>query len=221
MIPETILEDPLSYLPRTAIQEYKRGQVIYDRDSPNARLHLVIKGYVKVVRFSGKSEIVINLCQVDDFFGEPALVPAQGEEEAVTVEPSDIMSWPVQMIPDLISRNPALGFALLQRLAGRCVDLGERITELSSDSTCARLGKTLLHLADRIGDEGPCYTDIRTLAPISHKLLSQYIGTTREAVTHCMNDFRRQGLVSYSRRNVTIRCEALREALGLPRTPKP
>ncbi len=31
------------------------------------------------------------------------------------------------------------------------------------------------------------------MMPLTHELLSQYVGTSREIVTHYMNQFRRQG----------------------------
>ena len=70
------LEDPLSYLPRTLVAEYRNGGVIYGFDSLNTHVHLVIDGYVLITRKSGNTEAVMNLCQPDEFFGESSLVEA-------------------------------------------------------------------------------------------------------------------------------------------------
>ena len=57
---------------------------------------------------------------------------------------------------------------------------------LSADSTSRRLAKALLYLAQRFGhEERESPSAIRT-PPFSHKLLAQYIGSTRAAVTRAL-----------------------------------
>jgi CRP-like cAMP-binding protein len=48
------------------------------------------------------------------------------------------------------------------------------------------------------------------MMPFTHELLSQYVGTSREVVTHFMNQFRRQGCLSYSRKGIFLRPDALK-----------
>jgi CRP/FNR family cyclic AMP-dependent transcriptional regulator len=50
--------------------------------------------------------------------------------------------------------------------------------------------------------------------PLTHELVAQFVGTSREIVTHYMNQFRRQGYLQYSRQRIILHCEALREWLG-------
>jgi len=47
------------------------------------------------------------------------------------------------------------------------------------------------------------------MAPFTHEMLAQYVGTSREIVTHYMSQFRRDGLVRYSRAGIAIHCAAL------------
>jgi CRP/FNR family transcriptional regulator, cyclic AMP receptor protein len=46
--------------------------------------------------------------------------------------------------------------------------------------------------------------------PLTHTLLSRYVGASREVVTHHMNGFRRRGLVNYSRAGISFHCNSLR-----------
>jgi CRP-like cAMP-binding protein len=126
------------------------------------------------------------------------------------------MSWPADTVRELIQKNPKLGVALTQLLANRCRDLAERVATLSADSTARRLAKALFEVSFRMGQPDPEAREARRLPPLSHKLLAQYIGTRREAVTHCMNRFRREGLVSYSRRGLVVYTKELQEWLNLP-----
>jgi CRP/FNR family transcriptional regulator, cyclic AMP receptor protein len=51
------------------------------------------------------------------------------------------------------------------------------------------------------------------MMPLTHELLSQYVGTSREIVTHYMNQFRRQGYLRYSRRGMSLYRDAMRNWL--------
>ncbi len=52
------------------------------------------------------------------------------------------------------------------------------------------------------------------MMPLTHELLSQYVGTSREIVTHCMNQFRREHCVHYSRKDgILVYRDALKEWL--------
>jgi CRP-like cAMP-binding protein len=48
------------------------------------------------------------------------------------------------------------------------------------------------------------------MTPFTHELLSQYVGTSREIVTHYMNQFRRQGYLKYSRKGIVLYRDAFR-----------
>ena len=51
------------------------------------------------------------------------------------------------------------------------------------------------------------------MVPFTHELLSQYVGTSREMVTHYMNQFRRQGYLRYSRKGIILYKDAFKEWL--------
>ena len=50
--------------------------------------------------------------------------------------------------------------------------------------------------------------------PVTHQLLSEYVGTSREIVTSHMNHFRNEGLLRYSRTGINIDTHALQGRLG-------
>jgi CRP/FNR family transcriptional regulator, cyclic AMP receptor protein len=53
------------------------------------------------------------------------------------------------------------------------------------------------------------------IGPFTHELLAQHVGTSREVVTYYMNQFRNEGYIEYSRKNVKVRPGALRQWLLL------
>ena len=91
------------------------------------------------------------------------------------------------------------------------MDFGSRIESFSVDNIARRLARALIRFSERLGhqtEDGSVQ-----MIPFTHELLSQYVGTSREIVTHYMNQFRRQGYLRYSRKGILLHRDALREWL--------
>ncbi len=214
--PQRALEDPLAHLPCSTILEYRKGQVIYNQDQPSTSIYLVIDGKVKVCRLADDGrQVVVDIYQPDEFFGESAFLGlAQRTEIAVALENTKVMTWTTNEIEEITMKRPKLAIALLQLLVQRSMDFGYRIESFSVDNIARRLARTLIRFSERLGsknDDGSVQ-----MIPFTHELLSQYVGTSREIVTHYMNQFRRQGYLRYSRKGIMLYRDALREWLKQP-----
>jgi len=207
------IEDPLAYLPRKSITSYKKGQIIFTQGQSATGLHLVVKGLVKVfIPKNGSCSLVLDILPAEEFFGESGILGCpEREDSAVALEKTDLMSWNTQEIEEQMERQPRLGIALIQKLTNRVVDLEHRLESSALDLTPRRVARCLLRFAERLGKEGS--DGARHLPPLSHQLISEYAGTSREVVTFNMNRLRQQGYVQYSRRGITVHLQALREEL--------
>jgi CRP/FNR family transcriptional regulator len=215
-VPQRALEDPLAHLPCSSILEYRKGQVIYSQDQPSTSLYLVIDGKVKVCRLAEDGrQVVVDIYQTDEFFGESAFLnSAAREEQAVALENTKAMTWSTAEIEDLVTRRPRLAIALMQILVQRSVEFGHRIESFSVDNIARRLARTLIRFSQRLGQNAE--DGSVQMMPFTHELLSQYVGTSREIVTHYMNQFRRQGYLRYSRKGILLYHDALKEWLRQP-----
>ena len=207
------LEDPLAHLPCSTILEYRKGQTIYSQEQPSSSIYLVIDGKVKVCRLADDGrQVVVDIYQPDEFFGESAFVAqSQRTELAVALENTKVMTWGVSEIEDIATRRPKLGIAFVQLLVERSMDFGSRIESFSVDNIARRLARALIRFSERLGhqtEDGSVQ-----MIPFTHELLSQYVGTSREIVTHYMNQFRRQGYLRYSRKGILLHRDAMREWL--------
>jgi CRP/FNR family transcriptional regulator len=211
--PQKALEDPLAFLSCSIIAEYKKGRLIYDRDQPSTSIYLVIEGKVKVSRMGDDGrQVVVDIYQPDEFFGESAILNLlHRSEQAVALDNTRLMAWSGAEIEDMVEKRPRLAVALLQILAQRSSDFTERIESLSADNIVRRLARSLIRFADREGARGD--NGSARMAPLTHELLAQYVGTSREIVTHYMNQFRKQGYLQYSRRGIVLDRNALGEWL--------
>jgi len=197
-------------LPCSNVLEYGKGEVIYSHDQPHSDLYLVLSGMVKVTRVSNQgSQLLVDLYGTDEFFGEAAFVdPLQAFERASAHHHTTVMAWKAHDIEDLIQKRPRLAIALLQTFGQRAVNLLQRLESLSTDRIDKRLALSLIRFAERLGkpqEDGSIQMD-----PLTHEVLAQYVGTSRELITCHMTKFRKDGYLSYSRRAIVVYADALK-----------
>ena len=205
--PHAPLEDPLAYLPCSHVVGYRKSQVIYNQNEPSTSIYLVLEGKVKVFRQEEGHPVLVNICQTDEFFGESAFLhfrlrPEPRPEHAMALENTKLMTWTASEVEKVVMRKPRLGVALLQMLAQRTVEFTRRIESFCADDVARRLACCLISLSERMGT--PAEDGSVRMPHITHELLSEHIGTTREVVSHCMIQFRKQGYLQYSRKGMVL-----------------
>ncbi len=205
--------DPLVYLPRARIQEFKKESMIYEPNRPADHLYLVISGRVRIYycAYDG-TQTLLRIASVEQFFGEACLMTGSvSEEHAIAMEVTQVMAWTPAEIEDRIQRDPMLGLALIEYCAGHNLVLQERVVGMAALKTGTRVALSLIQLADSMGKPTP-EGKIR-IRGLTHQSIADYAGTSREIVTSEMNRLRRSGHLSYSRGQLDISKEALRELL--------
>jgi CRP/FNR family transcriptional regulator, cyclic AMP receptor protein len=197
-------EDILALLPVSTVVEYRKGKIIYGPDQPPTSIYLLVAGTVRLSHIADDGyELIVELIRPDEVFGESAFLNlARSSERATAHEDTKVMVWPVSAIEELITKRPPLALALLQISAQRNADFAQRIESLAIDNIERRLARTLIRLSKRLG--APAEDGSIRLIPITHQLLSQHIGTSREVVSSHMNRFRKKGYLDYTRRRIVL-----------------
>ena len=206
------VHDALTYLPRTGLQEFRKGELVYDATKPSDNLYLVLAGRLKIYRtaLDGTRTLLRIVCP-EDFFGETSLVPAgrTARNSAVALEATQVMSWTSDRIAEQVEREPRLALALIEYF-GRCNEAHrERVRAAAGYRTGMRLAFALTELARSAGTQT---TDgSYRVSGLTHQTIGEYVGTTREIITVEMNRLRRLGFLEYSRRQIEIHSTALLE----------
>src|ERR1700722_2800363 len=105
--------DPLAYLPCSPITDYNGGEAIYTDNQDATRIFLIVDGKVKISRHARGTEVVVDVYQSDEFFGESALAGLPRRmETAVTLEQTRVMSWSSDEIEENVILRPRLAVAL-------------------------------------------------------------------------------------------------------------
>ena len=209
-----LFEDPIAHLTCSRVSEYQKQAVIYSPLQPSTHLYMILQGTVNVYCMGDAGrEVTVDIYHADEFFGESALLNSSNlREGAVALEQNTrIMGWPGSVVEELMVERPLLSIALLRMLAQRCTGSVRRMESLASESVERRMARTLVHFSERLG----CAMEDRSfqMMPITHELISRYVGTTRELATWYMNQFRRQGYLRYSRKGIVVYPDAMRALL--------
>ena len=88
----SIGEDPLTYLPRKPVQEFRKDRVIYSLLQPCDRLYLVVLGRVKVsTRAEDGYETTARIVCAEGLFGEAVLAGGNPRESAIALDTTSVM----------------------------------------------------------------------------------------------------------------------------------
>jgi len=204
--------DIAALLPRKPQQEFPRKHVVYGPGQPCAGLYLVRSGRILITNsVDGASPTVTRIVGPNGLFGEGLLIGAPGSlESALVLDQVRVFSWGRTEVEQQITRDPRLGLALVRYFVQRCADLNSRIEALAFRRTTERVMLNLLHLAETLGT--PSNGHLR-LAPLTHQAIAEYVGTSREIVTSHMSEFRRAGMLDYSRKYIDVNATLMRQAL--------
>jgi CRP-like cAMP-binding protein len=204
-------EDPLTYLPRKPVREIGRGRVIYDADNPSSELFVVILGRVKITNHAEDgAQTTARIICTEGLFGERCLIGSSGAVETATaLDTVSLMSWSRLELEAYIEQEPRLGIALAQYIVRQCLSLQDRIESMAIYKTRERVMLSLLQLARELGTPMPDGA-LRTRS-LTHRTIAEFVGTSREIVSVQMNRLRRLGLIRYSRKNIDIYVNELRD----------
>src|SRR5205085_8700424 len=124
------------------------------------------------------------------------------QEHARALDDTKLMVWSAQDFADIVVARPVLAVAMLQIFVQRLTALSRRVESLAQDNVLERLARSLVRFSSRMGRPVP--GGAVSMPPLPHTVLAQYVGTSREIVTHYMNDFRTRGFLTYSRKEIVI-----------------
>jgi CRP-like cAMP-binding protein len=200
-------------LPGGDVRKHYNEELIYRPETGSQNLYLVIDGQVTVARMTDpRNPVIVEICRPGDFFGEAALLGQTGQREAaIAIQDVTLRIWSPEAIEEMLEKQPRLAMLLYRALAQRLSALEARITSLAVDKVPQRLARALILLSDRLGHTRK--DGDNEMPALTHGVLAQYVGTSREIVTHHMNKLRRGQYIDYSRKAILVRTGALAASL--------
>jgi CRP/FNR family cyclic AMP-dependent transcriptional regulator len=192
--------------PRCTLVRYRRGARIVRRGVAGQALYVIAQGQVKGTLTSpvGDGEFVIALLWPGDSFGECSVLECPGAVgNAVAMTDVQLLAVPRADMLALLERCPALRLRLLGAIIDKfrtALDLNLSLRFLDIPE---RLYQRMLYLArfdSRRDEEG-----LHIHHGLSQQELADSIGVSREALNKVIGDWKREGLVEWSRGYILVR----------------
>ena len=147
----------------------------------------------------------------EGLFGECSLVDADGQGRAIPLDRVEVMAWSRAEIQHQIEAVPRLGLALLEEFVMATHDLEDRVQAMATRKIPERVMLSLLQLQRTLGER--LADGAMRMAGLTHMVIAEHVGTSREIVSAQMSRLRRLGMIRYSRRYIEIDCQAIEQAL--------
>ncbi len=200
-----------SFAEITREHRYGKGTVIVSEGDPGDALYLVRSGEVKVtlVAEDGR-EVILGVLGVGSHFGELSLI--DGRPRSAHVIATATSSLLVLRRADFrrrVEAQPQVAWALLMELSRRLRQADGTIGSLVLLDVPGRVARVLVEHAT----PGEPATLVK---PLTHQLIAQMVGASRETVSRAMSEFQEKGWISVLRRKITIVDRTALEARARP-----
>jgi len=178
----------------STVREFKRGETIFEQDSPSA-FYAITAGRVKIFKLmpNGKDLILEVFGPGDPLGAVAAYMDRPFPATASALEDTTCVVIPRPAFFRLLEQNPTLVRGLLLGLTTRLVELTNRLAELTGGRIEPRFARLFLKLAEQMGREDRGGTFI-PLA-LSRQELADMTGTTIETCIRIMSRWGKQDTV--------------------------
>ncbi len=176
-------------------RRFRRGQTIFQKDDPGSYMMAVLSGRVRIGAISLEDkEITLNMIDAGEVFGEIALLDGKPRSaDATAIEDSHLLVIERRHFVPYLEGDKDLALRLLAVLCERLRQTSETLGDFVMFDLPARLGRTLIKLADDYGR--PLGQGIRIGIKLSQNDLSRLVASSRESVNKQMRAWEDEGLV--------------------------
>lgn len=186
-----------SLLANAKVRTYPKGQIIlYEGENPTDAF-VVKSGAVKIYDIDEDgNEKILHVVKALGIFPVIFMFGTAGQTSTfyTTVADSELYVLSRADFEQRLTTDPALVLYCLRWFAGEVQEMMRRMSSLEKTSTRDKLIATLGYLS-RQHCEGAKAGWKKVTFPISHQLLADMIGVTRESTTMVMKDLQKEKLV--------------------------
>jgi CRP-like cAMP-binding protein len=179
----------------STVREFKRGETIFDQDSPSEAFYAITAGRVKIFKLmpNGKDLILEVFGPGDPLGAVAAYMGRPFPATASALEDTTCVVIPRPAFFRLLEQHPSLVRGLLLGLTTRLVELTNRLAELTGGRIEPRFARLFLKLADQMGrsERGGFFIPLA----LSRQELADMTGTTIETCIRIMSRWGKQDIV--------------------------
>jgi CRP/FNR family cyclic AMP-dependent transcriptional regulator len=183
----------------TVTRSYPKDSIILFEGEQAEALYVVLSGRVKVVYVSEDGrEVILGTRDKSDFFGETALLDdLPNPAHVIAMQDTELLVLRREEFRRCLSEMPGMSLGLLRALSRRLRSQDDMIRGLVLLDVRGRVARLILDLAER--NDG-------TAVPkgITHNLIAQMVGASRETVSRTLRELTTEGLLQVTGRRIAV-----------------
>jgi CRP/FNR family transcriptional regulator, cyclic AMP receptor protein len=163
------------------VKKYKKGAYIY---APPTRMNYIceiVSGAVKLGCFSDKEDVIHELLEPGEFFGNFRYLPGKPfAEHSRTIVASEVRLYEIDFFKDIINRDPVTSDWFMATITSRWCKTECRLQEITSYEPRQRIRRLYQQLSRPVVDAYQQVYQLNDL--ITFKEMADLTGTTRQLV---------------------------------------
>jgi CRP/FNR family cyclic AMP-dependent transcriptional regulator len=190
------------------MQHVSRKEILYFPTEASDNIYILKEGKVKIYRRApdGK-EIILNIINPGELFGELGIVGQQEREEVAEVlQDAVLCTITLKDMMELMQCMPSLNMEILKRLGTRVKKVQNRLESLICKNAEQRIRSLIKEAArdyGRIIAGNPEQIEVKL--GLTHADIAKLTGTCRQSVSSFFRHLEKQGIIKYDRRRIYIK----------------
>lgn len=187
------------------VRTFDKNDFIFKANGNDQSVYILKSGRVKIFisSVSGR-DVVMWFAVAGEIFGlaeslqeKPRLIYARAAEpcEVLCVAYSEFKEW--------LTSHPDIAFSLMKIMAVRMRELSLRFLSLASGNIQVEIAQLLVRLG--VSHGRPAGEHIHMGIPLTEQDIADMVGTTRQGVSTCLAQMKRQGIVDTERHYLIIK----------------
>ena len=180
----------------------KRGEILFNEGDHVNGVFCIKDGVCKVSKMSenGRDQ-VIKLVKKGDLLGERSLITGgPANLKARALNDMEICFIPKEEIVRDLKRNNNFTISMLKDLAESLRNADEVIVDMAQKTVKQRLAETLIHLDKKFVKDDEGYIDVY----LTREDIANIIGTATESAIRILSDFKKNGLIDFKGKRISI-----------------
>ncbi|GAC42607.1 Crp/Fnr family transcriptional regulator [Paenibacillus popilliae] len=197
-------EDCDHILPLLKTRTYKKNQVLIHEDDESSDIYILREGLAKVCRLYHDKEMILNFQFPGDIIGEMETI-ATYPRRVANVETMETSHFWVMNRSDFITimdRHPSVLKRAYNRLLDHLSNMNNKVGYLSYLDVRLKLANLLLDLYCNLGK--PAEFAYKIDCRVTHHLLANMIGVTRESISKVMRKLQEEGVLMMNQKYIYI-----------------
>ena len=185
-------------------RRFRSGATLFHEGDHSDWIGLVVNGRVKISCYGADGrERLVAVVGPGELLGELSAIDSEPRSATATaLEPLDVAVLTSEEFVALLEKNPGATLGILRSVIGRLRDSDKRRVEFGALDTVGRVGRLIIELAERYGEETDSVILIRL--PLSQEELAGWAGASREAVVKALRQLRSRGWIETGRREIRV-----------------